>query len=265
MLTFLGVGVSDAQIDVSVSATVESVPPEESPTQVIFKGLAYPSSDVTVRQNGTILATVPADPQARFEITVTIDPGMYTFTVFGDDAQGRVGRASTFNITLSQGTTTTISGIFLAPTIEVTQQDYGAGDTITVLGVTAPQSEVNVLVASDETMYPVNADGSGLWSLSLIATDLGAGGHTARAKAVATDNSISEFSSTITFTIQTASSCDAALNADINCDGRVDLIDFSILLFYWQQTNPANPRADINRDTTVDLTDFSILLYHWTG
>jgi hypothetical protein len=50
--------------------------------------------------------------------------------------------------------------------------------------------------------------------------------------------------------------------ADLNCDGLVNLIDFSILLFHWGTSNPI---ADINGDGTVDLIDFSIMLFNWTG
>ncbi len=51
--------------------------------------------------------------------------------------------------------------------------------------------------------------------------------------------------------------------ADLNRDGRVDLVDFSILLYNWGR--PQNPVADLNADGRVDLVDFSILLYWWTG
>ena len=52
------------------------------------------------------------------------------------------------------------------------------------------------------------------------------------------------------------------MSADLNRDGKVNLIDFSIMLFHWGNPDPV---ADINEDGTVDLTDFSILLFNWTG
>jgi hypothetical protein len=52
--------------------------------------------------------------------------------------------------------------------------------------------------------------------------------------------------------------------ADFNCDGKVNSIDFSILLYYWKSKPPfANPRVDINKDGKVDSVDFSIMLYEW--
>jgi hypothetical protein len=49
---------------------------------------------------------------------------------------------------------------------------------------------------------------------------------------------------------------------DLNCDGAVNLVDFSILLFNW---NSSAEVADINSDGTVSLPDFSIMLFYWTG
>jgi hypothetical protein len=55
------------------------------------------------------------------------------------------------------------------------------------------------------------------------------------------------------------------ISSDINGDGKVNLTDLSILLFFWQKSNPSNPKTDINGDGKVNLTDLSIMLYNWTG
>jgi uncharacterized membrane protein YgcG len=53
------------------------------------------------------------------------------------------------------------------------------------------------------------------------------------------------------------------LVGDFNCDGKVNAIDFSILLFYWKKKGPfANKKVDINNDLKVDSVDFSIFLYN---
>jgi hypothetical protein len=57
--------------------------------------------------------------------------------------------------------------------------------------------------------------------------------------------------------------CDT--HGDLNKDGKINIVDFSILMYFWNQTNPSNPCADINKDGIVNLTDFSIMLYWWTG
>jgi hypothetical protein len=50
--------------------------------------------------------------------------------------------------------------------------------------------------------------------------------------------------------------------ADLNNDGKVNLVDFSILLYHWGTDHAI---ADLNSDGRVNLTDFSILLFNWTG
>jgi hypothetical protein len=56
---------------------------------------------------------------------------------------------------------------------------------------------------------------------------------------------------------------DFSTRADINKDGKVNLIDFSIMLTFWGSDE--NPDADINSDNTVNLADFSIMLFNWTS
>ncbi|MCH7883483.1 hypothetical protein IIA95_03670 [Patescibacteria group bacterium] len=49
---------------------------------------------------------------------------------------------------------------------------------------------------------------------------------------------------------------------DLNCDGKINLQDLSIFLFFEPKSAP-NP-ADFNRDTRVDIRDLSILFSDWT-
>jgi len=56
----------------------------------------------------------------------------------------------------------------------------------------------------------------------------------------------------------------ATSTSDINSDGKVTSIDFSIMLAFWKTTPPfRNTRVDMNGDNKVDSVDFSILLYNW--
>jgi len=57
--------------------------------------------------------------------------------------------------------------------------------------------------------------------------------------------------------------CDSQYSADFNCDGEVDLVDFSILV-YWVRRSNFDDRLDLNADSRLDLFDFSILVYQWT-
>lgn len=50
--------------------------------------------------------------------------------------------------------------------------------------------------------------------------------------------------------------------ADLNCDTAVDLIDFSILIYWFDRSDP--PRhVDLRKDKTVDIRDFSVMAFYW--
>jgi hypothetical protein len=57
------------------------------------------------------------------------------------------------------------------------------------------------------------------------------------------------------------------LIGDLNGDGRVNLIDFSIEAYWYKKVLTAEiaKKVDLNHDGRVDLIDFSILAFHWTG
>lgn len=52
--------------------------------------------------------------------------------------------------------------------------------------------------------------------------------------------------------------------ADFNADCRVNIVDFSILIYWFIRPNPL-ARIDLNSDTRVNLQDFSIMAFYWTG
>lgn len=58
--------------------------------------------------------------------------------------------------------------------------------------------------------------------------------------------------------------CTGALAGDLNCDGQVNLSDFSIFLAFSPLTSANNP-ADLNADAAVNYRDLSLLLARWTG
>ena len=51
---------------------------------------------------------------------------------------------------------------------------------------------------------------------------------------------------------------------DFNNDGRCNIIDFSILLYYIDKPIAVASRYDLNSDEVIDIIDISILLFYWT-
>ncbi|MFA6098038.1 MAG: dockerin type I repeat-containing protein [Patescibacteria group bacterium] len=282
LVLIAGYSFAEAQVSrqVTVTATVPEKPPIEEPdTIVIFRGIAYPSSTVTINQDGSAISIITTNTQAQFDVSAKVDPGTYTFTIIGVDTDGVEGKVSNFTLMLSEGTTTTISGIFLGPTISIDDTVIGPGETATLAGTTVPDSEVNVTVSSIGTaaaagdpqiaVHIASADSNGRWLQLLNADEMEAGDYEAKAQSTEPQNhAVSEFSKIVGFQVQGQTEpdqCAGALPGDINCDTFVNLVDFSILLFYWDSSSPANPRADINTDGVVNIIDFSIMLFYWTG
>lgn len=52
--------------------------------------------------------------------------------------------------------------------------------------------------------------------------------------------------------------------ADFNQDGTIGLIDFSIILFYFNKPATQITKHDINGDGVVDIVDVSVLFYCWS-
>ena len=55
----------------------------------------------------------------------------------------------------------------------------------------------------------------------------------------------------------------AAKITDFNSDGRVNILDLSILLYFIEQPSLAISHYDLNKDNKIDFIDISILFYYW--
>lgn len=235
-------------------------PPPE--TKVIFQGKAYPNASVNVLKDGQPVVIVPADPQADFNVQLTdLTAGTYTFGIWAEDKDGRRSITFNFTITITSGTITTVSNIFLSPTIALSKESLEQGEILDIYGQTVPQGSISIYVYSEEIIKEAKADGIGLWTYPLDTAILAEGSHTTKVKSTL-ENLISTFSQTLSFYLGEGAPGVICWHADLNGDGRVNLVDFSILLYWWGR---ANDCADQNNNGVVDLADFSIMMYYWTG
>lgn len=238
------------------------IPPS---TGVIMSGKAYPLSKVTILKDGQIAATTIAGPDANFYVSLSgLDSGNYMFSVYGEDSKGNRSSLFTFPIYVTQGAITQITGIFLAPTIAVDKDEVKRGDSIAIFGQSAPKGEITIAVNSDtESFVKTQADKDGAYLYNFDTSPLEEGSHATKSKA-SLNGEVSPFGKSISFAVgaKTVESGKEIHKADFNNDKKVNLIDFSILFYWWKKPNP---NADLNENGIVDLTDFSIMLYHWTG
>lgn len=256
-----------ASDQILVSATViGTTPPVNTNPTVTFNGLAAPAAQIVVNRNGLQIGTVTAGGDATFSLTLADQPtGAVVYDITATDADGRALSPLTFALTLALNTTTIVNGVFLGPSIGLDATSVKIGTPVTVFGTTAPGSRVTLSVHSSPLSLALTSDASGQWSTKVNTTAIGVGSHSAQAQAVFNGTAVSQTSALVSFAVNPLGLFDGKPPADLNGDGRVNIIDFSIMLYFWNQSNPANGRADINHDGRVDLTDFSILLFQWTN
>lgn len=247
---------------------VAYLPPEN---RVNFCGRAYPGSTVYLLKDGALLATAQADPQANFDITAKgFSRGNYNFGLYTKDKAGRSSIIETYPVFLSEGVEIRICGLFFAPTIDLNNDEIRRGEILAIFGQSAPSLEVSVFINSEnDFMAKVNSDKAGAWLYNLDTALIEFGEHAARARA-RKENEYSNFSEAVSFVVGKVSKKreEAVCSKyDLNCDGRINLVDFSILAYWWKRplTAEAKRRVDFNGDGKTSLVEFSILAYYWTG
>ncbi len=244
-------------------------PGSETPyeTKVIAKGKAYPHSEIHILIDGQVIGIVEADAKADFYFeTSDITPGVASFGFWTEDKDGLKSTLLTLTIRVISGAVTTVSGIYLSPSINIDKKSVRQGEDIKIYGHTVPETEVHIHINSEqEFIEKTNSKDSGEWDLVFNTTPLEEDFHIAKALfQVAAGNNIikSGFSRSISFHVGKIGGEVPCPEADLNHDGKVNITDFSILLYYWGTDDAC---ADQNQNGIVDLIDFSIMMYYWTG
>jgi hypothetical protein len=245
-------------------------PFESGDGRVIISGFSIPSARVSVLVDGRVAREAVANSQGAFSITIDgISRGAYTFGVYATDSNGT--RTSTYStsFTVSGARASSLSNILITPSVRVQPDPVPLGTDYTISGFAIPNATVTIETeregspGSRQTLT-ATSNAAGAWSVSASGAGLTAGTYKVRARAAQASGTQTNFSQYTFYGVgQTAT---VPRNADLNRDGRVNLVDFSILLFWWgTDGGNSNPPADINSDNRVNLTDFSILLFNWTG
>lgn len=246
---------------------IDGTIPVRALTRVILEGKAYPNTSVNVLKDGQVVGVVASDSSANFSYEVSnATPGPTTFGFWAVDGRGIRSITYTTTFQVTQNAVTTVSNVFLPPTIDLSAKKVSLGSPVEVFGSTAPLAKVSLFIDREKTArISATSTGAGLWSAS-VPTELLPDEAFHAVKAIfelltTGEYAKSGFSQAVNFYI---GSRDVNLpkNGDLNGDGKVNLIDFSILLFHW---NSDSAVADLNSDGKVGLTDFSIQLFNWTG
>lgn len=251
----------------------------ESPlTSFVISGYTAPNSFVTIFEGVTTAGTTTSDLSGRFNFNLTgIADGFHSYKISSTDQLKRSTAQTSLNIYLIKGTITTATNVLLSPSISLDKTEISPGDTITIAGSAKPNSQVNLFIESPIRSYNTQSDTNGQWSQTISSNEtktFNPGEYRTYAFTQDVNSNQSIVSNTLTFTVKTLdvdnpepvcivdgveSPADIS-KGDLNCDGKVNLTDFSILLYHWK-TN--HKKADINKDGSVSLTDFSIMMYYF--
>ncbi|MDO8407623.1 MAG: hypothetical protein Q7S95_00085 [bacterium] len=244
--------------------------PTTSGATVSLSGRAYPGSTVTILKDAQIVTSAPADSHALFSTSVTgLSGGNYQFSIYSQDSAGHRSTIRSFPVTVAANATVTVTGIFLAPTIDVDKSKVRQGDNIVIFGASAPDSIITINVHSDSNLFVTAAsDAHGAYLYTLDTSPLALGSHNAKSKA-AVSGEISGFGAAVGFDVGTENvekPKETKAVGDQNADSRVNLVDFSVMAYWYKRPlTGTGVNADLNHDGKVDLVDFSILVSHWTG
>ena len=230
-------------------------------------GRGYPSRTINFLLDTESVGTVRTDSSGDFEFSIDSSPGTVTLGLWSTDTSGvrSITLNNTFDVT--QGAITNINGILLPPTISTSNQNVNPGASVRLFGQSVPQATVEVHFDDSVLVEETTAGADGNWSIDFDTSQISIAEHLVRARSVTGNPPLttrSSFSSSLQLFVGVDGQ--ATQPSDLNRDGFVNLVDFSILIFWWQTNGgDSDPPADINQNGSVSLEDFSILLFNWTG
>jgi hypothetical protein len=235
-------------------------------------GLAYPLSEVYILKDSKIEKRVKANNNAEFNSEFGgLNEGVYTFGVKANDSDGIESAINNITFWIKKGTKTNVSDIFLPPTISLNKYQVSQNESIKVFGQSIPLGKIEVWFYPDSIRTPslLNAqksngesDSTGRWTVLVDTNGKDLGKYNIKARTIISSSRLSDFSKTLNCTIGEGGGETNCQRSDLNKDKKINLIDFSILLYNWGKTGPM---GDINQDGKVNLVDFSLMMYCWTG
>jgi cysteine-rich repeat protein len=237
-------------------------------TSISVTGIAYPNQQINFLLDTKAVGSVRANSTGRFEFSTKSSPGTATLGVWANDVSGTrsITLNSTFDVT--QGAVTNVNGLLLPPTLSVSNAKVSPGSTVTISGQSVPNAQIEIQVGTSALRTErTTSDASGRYTFSLNTATLRNAQYPLKARSITGTPPLltqSGFSSVVQLLV----GVDGAPTSpsDLSRDGKVNLTDFSILIFWWQSNGgDSNPPADISGNGRVSLEDFSILLFNWTG
>lgn len=238
--------------------------------EVTLDGRSFPSGVLVITKDGVVVKEEPPSSLGNFHFNFPqLGRGTYNWGVSVRDPKGNKSSTYTSTIYLIGRTNNIIAPIYLSPTISAASSTVALGGSVVLQGYAIPLTPVQGLMNKQGDVLnakivsaTTTAAGNGSWTLTLPTADLPKGTYEIKAQSLISSKEHSLLSPTLYVGVGESANPNFSNRADLNKDNKVNLVDFSILLFNWKGTDAV---ADINQDRVVNLTDFSIMLSNWTG
>jgi hypothetical protein len=237
---------------------------------VTIEGQGAPGSTLVILKDGAIEKELPISVLGTFSERFSGLPrGTYAWSLYHRDASGSRSTTYTSTIYLVSQTNNMITPVYLSPTIRASSS-VAIGAPLAVSGSAIALTPVQVLMNKQGNVVTgriitgsTTSNGNGTWTVTLPTTGLDRGTYEVKAVSVLAGGKDRSLISPIVYVgVGESAQPNLGNRSDLNRDTKVNLVDFSILLFNWRGTDPV---SDINQDGVVNLTDFSIMLSNWTG
>ncbi len=239
------------------------------PPDVTLSGWAYPAASITVLQDDSKVGDISALTDGAFNFAVPdVKKGMHTYLVWARDTDGIKSAPHTATFWVEENTQTIISNILIPPTIRLAADSVNIGVNIEAMGQSMPGKKVQIAAYpsgqnKSTVIQETTAGANGRWTASFPTNGWSKGTYSLQARAFHNDYGWTLYGETVRCGVGEALSEESpCARSDINKDSKVNLVDFSILMYNWGSTTE---KSDINKDGKINLVDFSIMMYCWTG
>lgn len=233
--------------------------------KVVLNGYSFPGATIYIMKNAKSFADSKADANGQFTIEIAdLEPGITSFSLVSRIAGLPDALPYSFTVTLTRNFITAVDNILLPPIIMLSNNQFRKDQAIDISGRAIAGSKV-WLEFNNDIVREASVDKSGNWFLQISANNFAKGSYGVSSYVVDKNGGTSVKSREVYFSVGTSADADRQCvnDADINSDGHVNLMDFSIL--FYNLGRFVNKKADLNCDNKIDYADFSILLYYWRG
>ncbi len=242
------------------AATVEIKDVYTPATNLVVTGYAEPSMRVQLLVDGILVATTIADTEGQYQTTISgLSAGEYRLQVTGFSSYTEMRtQTETIKISIVANATTKLSHIMVPSTFILQYVD----GQYSLRGQAAPGSKVIPVVAS--TPVPAQSttvDATGVYEI--LITGLPNQMVTVQIKSPTHNNVSTGMAQSFSNAEQEAPDI-CVYGIDITNDCLVNLIDFQAARWIYI-FNPASLRFDLDDNKKIDIVDFSIMAYYWTG